>query len=305
MEQKREAVVALGMFDGMHIGHCALIRHAVQAAADEGCIAAVYTFSNHPSEVLGKGVRLLSTADMRRERMLSLGVWDVRMDTFTKQVAAESPEAFTDMLLNLWDVRRIVVGFNYTFGFRGLGTPERLTQLGKVRGFSVDVVQPVLWRGEPVSSTRIRHYIEQGDAEGASEMLGYPYTLCGSVVENRHIGRSIGFPTANIIPESNRVLPKNGVYVTLASLDGLRYRAVTNVGTNPTVGGRKLSVETHLIGGSGDLYGKTLSVAFVRRIRGERRFASVEQLRAQIASDASAAGSNTLPYGDASQTQAE
>lgn len=289
MEQNVSVAVALGMFDGMHAGHRALIAHTVAFAKQTGCLAAVYTFTNHPATVLGGGSALLSDAAERAALMRALGCDIVRMDAFTRELAALPPEAFIDMLCESWNVRRFVVGFNYTFGRYGAGTPELLREAGARMGFSVDVVEPVLYGGEPVSSSRIRRAIEAGDVSAAADMLSRPYTLTGEVVANRRIGRRIGFPTANIAAAPDRVLPMRGVYATDAIVNGTVCRAVTNVGSNPTVGGDHLSIETHMIGFDGDIYGETLSVRFLRRLRGETKFDSVTALGEQIARDVRAA----------------
>lgn len=289
MEQAREAVIALGMFDGMHIGHRALVARTVALATDCRCEAAVYTFFNHPMTILGGEVRMLSAPEEREATLQSLGVADVWMDQFTRTLADMSPEAFAAHLCERWRVRGLVVGFNYSFGARGAGTPETLCALGERHGFSVTVLPPVEWNGAPVSSTRIRSVIEQGELGQAANMLTHPYALSGTVIENRRIGRRIGFPTANIAFEEERVLPKRGVYVTDATVLGRVYRGVTNVGDNPTVGGEHLSIETHLLDFDGDVYGMQLSVAFLARLRGERRFDSVEALKGQIARDVACA----------------
>ncbi len=285
MERREPAVVALGMFDGMHIGHRALIRHASDLAHALGVRTVVDTFSNHPSEVLGGSVRMLSSADTRREQMLLAGADEVRMRTFTREYAAWSPERFVQEELRLWDVRAFVVGFNYSFGSKGAGTPETLCLLGKQYDFAVETVQPVLYRGAPVSSSRIRAALEAGDVAAAADMLGRKYALAGDVVANRRIGRRIGFPTANILPPANRVLPMAGVYATIVQTDAGRYKAMTNIGTNPTVGGKQLSIESHLLDFNGDLYGKPITVRFCFRIRDEHRFSDVEALRQQLLQD--------------------
>lgn len=285
MGKRTSAVVALGMFDGMHIGHRALIERATRLARSEGALSVVDTFLNHPAEVLGGSVRMLSTAEERERHMRLSGADEVRMRPFTREYAAWSPERFVEEELSAWDVRAFVVGFNYTFGERGSGTPETLRALGERHGFLVETAPPVLWEGEPVSSTRIRMALERGDVAAATEMLGRPYALEGDVIANRRIGRRIGFPTANIAPDASRVLPKDGVYAALARTENGVYPAMTNVGTNPTVGGETLSIESHLLDYDGDLYGKRLTVSFLSRIRDEQKFASVEALKEQLTRD--------------------
>lgn len=287
MEERIDAVVALGMFDGMHLGHRALIARTVDHAKKLDASPVVFTFSNHPAEVLGGRVRLLSTPQERTQIMKDLGIADVRMLAFTREFAALSPEKFVERMCDLWRVRAFVVGFNYSFGDHGRGTPQMLAEMGKAYGFTVDIIPPVMDDGEAVSSTRIRNALENGDVQLASRMLARPYQLTGKVIANRRIGRKIGFPTANITVDAHRVLPKPGVYMTNAvTEDGKVYRGVTNIGTNPTVGGKKTSVETHLLGFDGDLYGEVLQILFLERIRGEIRFDSLDELKRQIDSDA-------------------
>lgn len=285
MEQRKKAVVALGMFDGMHLGHRELLRRTAVLAQQLSAISVVYTFSNHPAEVLGGKVRLLTTPVERKRLMGIMGMRQVHMEPFTMDLARLSPEDFLEKLNALWRVTGTVCGFNYSFGNRGEGTPETLESLGRINGFVTEVVPPVLYDGHPVSSTRVRGAIEQGDMALANALLARPYALSGKVVSNRRFGRRIGFPTANIDGMEDRVLPENGVYATLAQTGGSVYRAVTNVGRNPTVDGKTLTVETHLIGFDGSLYGKKLTVSFLRRLRGEVRFPSVEALKAQIEKD--------------------
>jgi len=285
MKERIPAVVALGMFAGIHLGHRALIGQTVTEANRLGAKPVVFTFLNHPMEVLGGGVRLLSSIPERDDLLRALGAEEVYSVAFTRELAALSAEQFVDLLLERWDVRSLVVGYNYTCGVRGAGTPETLTKIGKVRGFSVLVVPPVLLEGSAVSSTRVREALEQGDVELAQRMLKRRYTLAGMVIENRRIGRRIGFPTANIAPETNRVIPKDGVYSTIACVNGADYRAVTNIGTNPTVHGDHLSIETHMIDFDQDIYGERLTVAFQKYLRGELMFSSLDELKEQIRLD--------------------
>ena len=285
MEEKYPAVVALGMFDGVHLGHRALIRQAVEEARNRDAKPVVFTFSNHPMEVLGGNVRLLSEISERNRILGSLGVAEVASVPFTGEMAALSTEEFVGMLRNRWEIRSIVVGYNYTCGDRGAGTPETLKKIGEQCGFSVVVVPPVLFEQRPVSSSRIREAIEQGDVRIAGGMLLRRYTLRGEIVENRRIGRRIGFPTANIDPQEKRVLPMDGVYATFACVEGKAYHAVTNIGTNPTVRGEKRTIETHIIGFDADIYGKEMTVAFREFLRGELTFTTLAELKEQIRAD--------------------
>lgn len=289
MTALQPAVVALGMFDGVHLGHRALISRLLEEAKRLRAVPVVFTFSNHPLEVLGGNVRLLSGIRERNMLLRSLGAEEVESVPFTPEMAHRSTEQFIDLLNEKWNVRGLVVGYNYTCGDRGTGTPETLRAIGETRGFSVSVVEPVLFGGEPVSSTRIREAVERGDAALANTLLKRRYTLTGTIVQNKRIGRRIGFPTANIEVDPRRVIPADGVYATFAFVGGAAYRAVTNVGTNPTVHGGRLTIETHLIDFNADVYGQQLTIAFRSRLRGEAMFDSLDALKEQIRLDVEAA----------------
>lgn len=283
------AVIALGMFDGVHAGHRTLLAHTAALAAQMGAASVVYTFSNHPRSVFLKAPLLLMTAAERERTMLGLGIGRVVMETFTKEIAALSPRAYVERLLEGCAVRAMVVGFNYSFGAGGLGREDTLRALGEEYGFRVDVIPPVSYEGEPVSSTRIRGLIESGEIEKANRMLVEPFAVEGPVVSNRHIGTSIGFPTANQMPPAGKVLPLPGVYATTVWHADRPYPAVTNVGDNPTVEGTFTTVESHLLGFEGDLYGAEIRTMFRTFLRKEERFISKEALAKQIAQDVVAA----------------
>ncbi len=286
METNTGTAVALGMFDGMHLGHQKLIRELLSVARAGGWRAVIFTFSNHPMSVLGNAPSLLSTSDERRSAMLAAGVDAVDMVTFDPAMARTAPNDFIRMLQERYCLKAVVAGFNYTFGARGMGNAELLRRIGAEEGFETRIVEPVLALGAEVSSSRIRAFLQEGDVVRAAALLGVRYRLSGTIVGNRHIGTQMGFPTANIRPDPVKLLPRYGVYVTRAKVDGVFHAAVTNVGMNPTVNGTAVSVETHLLDFSGDLYGKQMEVEFVEYIRGESRFASKEALAQQIAKDA-------------------
>lgn len=280
-----KTVLALGMFDGMHIGHKKLIETAVRLAKKDGLEAAVFTFSDHPQKLFGSKVARLCSNEERLAIMRKLGAKRIEQVEFTREIASLSPERFLDMLAEKMDPHTIVAGFNYTFGKGKSGDTELLSKLAVKKGIGIAIIPPVNFSNKPVSSTRIRELIEKGDVQVAQLMLGRPYTLGGEVVESRRIGRSIGFPTANILPEEERAIPQDGVYISMARVDGEMLPAVTNVGLNPTVGGKRRMIETHIFDFSGDIYGSRIEVFFVKRLRGVKAFASLDELKAQIASD--------------------
>lgn len=282
---EKHTVVALGMFDGMHIGHKKLIDTAVLIANARGLVPAVYTFSNHPQELFGVNVKRLCTNDSRRSIMRTLGIARVEEVEFTQSIRGSSPERFIEMLIQTMNPDAIVAGFNYTFGRGKSGNSDLLQKLAYKNGVDTAIIPSVQIGKQPVSSTRIRSMIEKGDVKNAQELLGRAYSLEGIVCQNKRMGRRIGFPTANIEPEKQLVLPADGVYITLAEVMGSAYPAVTNIGSNPTVGGTKTTVETHIMGFDEDIYGQKLSVRFIKRLRTVQKFGSLEELKAQIEKD--------------------
>lgn len=282
--ERNGSVIALGTFDGVHAGHRALLREAKELAGKIGASPMIYTFRNHPLSPFGKEPKLLMT---QLERLYALEASGIRVaaDMFDLTFASTPPEDFVKMLCSRFQMRGAVVGFNYTFGSKGMGDTALLKEMGAEMGFSVSVMEPVSHGGKPVSSSRIRSCLEAGDIPNANAMLGKRYQLSGTVQMNRRIGHTLGFPTANLENYGNKVLPLSGVYATRAVLAGRVYAAVTNVGNNPTVEGRRTTVETHILDFDADIYGMPLRVEFVERIRGEVKFSGREALAAQIGED--------------------
>ncbi|CAM4242293.1 bifunctional riboflavin kinase/FAD synthetase [Paenibacillus tarimensis] len=284
-------VMAVGHFDGVHLGHQDVIYRAVRQAAETGRLAAVMTFHPHPKEVLGHGRQYASALTPMEEKLqlfASIGVDLAYVVHFDETLAALSPEQFVQELLRELRVEEAVVGFDFTFGSRGAGTPETLQKLGG-RDLSVTVIPPFVDQGIKVSSSRIREALLAGEVTAAKRLLGRPYRISGIVTHGEGRGRMIGFPTANIAQDAYYTLPKLGVYAVTAVLeDGSACPAVMNLGVKPTFhdvpGEAKL--EVHLFDYSGDLYGQRLAVDFESFLRPERKFSGVEQLVHQIKQDA-------------------
>ena len=284
---RRPSAVALGVFDGVHLGHRAILGAAVAHARAIGSPAVACTFDPHPLEVLqpDRGPLPITTLDERLELIAARGVDEAVVLAFTRELAAMEPEAFVkDVLVDRLDARQVVVGFNHRFGRGARGDAALLRELGARGGFGVDVIEPLTVDGVPVSSTAIRAALGRGDLEAAVRMLGRPYTLPGKVVAGAGRGRTLGFPTANIAPD-RPVLVAPGVYACTVEVADQPRRAVVNVGVRPTFDEKTLAVEAHLLDFSGDLYGQTVRLMFRSRVREERRFSSVDALRAQIADD--------------------
>ncbi len=287
-------VVAIGVFDGVHIGHQSIIARAVEAANEWSARATVVTFHPHPEAVLRprSAPRALTPPERKAQLLGDLGVQEVVVVKFDRDFARLTPESFCRaVLLDSLATRVVYVGENFRFGRDGVGTPADLAFYGKAHGFTVRTVALVQDAGGPVSSTRIRAALKAGDVAQAASLLGRPHRVSGLVREGVRRGRTLGAPTANIQVSRDVALPRLGVYATRAVLrDGMGYRAVTSVGTNPTFEkGRKVRVETLLLGFAGDLYGSMLGVDFIQHIRGQRAFPDVESLREQIVRDVQAA----------------
>jgi riboflavin kinase / FMN adenylyltransferase len=285
--ERRPSAVALGVFDGVHVGHRAILGAAVAHARATGASALVCTFEPHPLEVLqpDRAPQAITTLDERLELIADCGVDGTVVLTFTRELAAVEPEAFVkDVLVDRLAARQVVVGFNHRFGRGARGDAALLRDLGGRLGFSVDVIEPLSVDGVPVSSTAIRAALGRGELASAERMLGRPYTLPGKVVAGAGRGRTLGFPTANVAPD-RPVLLAPGVYACGTEVAGQAHRAVVNVGVRPTFGEDALAVEAYLLDFAGDLYGQTIRLTFMSRIREERRFPNVDALRAQIADD--------------------
>ena len=283
----KNIVVALGMFDGLHIGHQKIIRTAAEQANRIHGTTFVFSFTNHPRAIVDSlgAPRRISSEQVSRRILRNLGV-DVLVEIpFTPAFADTSPEEFIHLLYRYFSPQYVVVGENYTFGRKGVGTPQLLRGIGKRYTIETIVCASVLYDNVPISSTRIRTYIEQGDITHVNELLGYPFTMIGTVIHGQARGRLLGFPTANIaLFEFYEILP-NGVYAVTVLYHNHIYSAVANIGNNPTFGSCDRRMEVHIMDFDGDLYGKKILVSFHKRVRSERRFDSVDELISQIKSD--------------------
>jgi riboflavin kinase/FMN adenylyltransferase len=286
---KRGSVLAIGNFDGIHLGHQAILRAVAQRASESGAVATALTFDPPPRKVLRPETapQRLSTNDQRMEWFGAGGLEAAVVMPFTLELARLSPEDFVnEILLRHLQVRAVLVGENFRFGHRQAGDVKLLRELGMRSGFEVVVIPPVVYRGEIVSSTAIRRAISSGDVTHAACLLGRPFVLTGEVVSGTGTGRRFTFPTLNLAPDQE-LLPARGVYMTRTVLDGEleSRRSVTNIGVRPTFNGSGLSVETHLLDYSGEVAARRMEVRFWKKLREEKKFGSPEALRAQIAKD--------------------
>ncbi|NLB73701.1 MAG: bifunctional riboflavin kinase/FAD synthetase [Firmicutes bacterium] len=283
-----KSVVALGTFDGVHLGHREILRRCVSLAKQENVPSVVFTFHEHPLEVIRPqfAPELLTDLEDRLTLFEEAGIENTVIARFDDETARATPEEFArEILVDSLRAKWVVVGFNYTFGWKAEGNARSLKDLGEMHGFDVHVSKPVAVDGTIVSSTRIRTALAKGDVETACEMLGRPFSIKGKIVKGDSRGKTLGYPTVNLDVPREIALPQRGVYAACVCLEGRMFGAVTNVGTRPTFHGKGTTVETHIIGFEGDLYGETLRVLFAKRLRDEMKFASGDALAYQISQD--------------------
>lgn len=288
-ERLRRPVITIGNFDGVHLGHQALFAKTVERAKAAQGTAMAMTFEPHPIRVLRPAVNLPLITPLEQKLMLMArhGLEVTLCLRFDQDFANLSADAFVDKLLvSRLGAAELVVGYDFAFGHKGLGDLDLLRSKGEQWGFKVHVVGPVIIDGRPVSSTRVRQEVADGNMEAARHLLGRHYQVAGRVVAGHgRGGRMLGFPTANL-RVSDELLPGPGVYAVLVELaDGRLLKGANNIGNNPTFDDGALSVETHLLDFEGDLYGQDIRLHFVERLRGEQRFASAEELKTQIGKD--------------------
>ena len=284
----KQPVLALGNFDGLHRGHRKILDRLQRVAGERRATSVVMTFDPHPPRVVrpDKAPPLLMTKAQKLEGLAQAGVDGAAIVRFTHELSQWEPETFVRTVLVEWlHVSEVWVGANFLFGHDRLGNFSLLRTLGARYGFKAEKIDPVRYKDFVVSSTRVRRLVTEARVDEAAALLGHPYVVEGVVVRGAQRGRSIGFPTANLCSE-NELMPPHGVYATNAIIDGIVLPSVTNIGTRPTVDSSgKTSVETHIFDLERDLYGATMRLAFVQRLRDERAFDSLDLLKSQIAAD--------------------
>jgi riboflavin kinase / FMN adenylyltransferase len=281
-------VLALGNFDGVHRGHQAIFHHVVARAQAISGTSMVFTFEPHPLQVLApdKAPLLLTTYEQKMRLIAALGITVGLRVSFTEQFARQEPIAFVrDVLCQRLGIHEVVVGYDFRFGHDRAGTVAFLQEQAANFGYRVTVIPAIMQEDTVVSSSNIRRLLHQGQVAQAARLLGRYYAIEGPVVEGFRRGAQLGFPTANVRP-INAIVPHKGVYAVRVEWDQRLYPGVANIGYNPTFGNQALSVEAHLFDVEANLYGATVRVEFLHRLRDERKFASVEELVAQIACDA-------------------
>lgn len=286
---KNKSAVALGKFDGIHLGHRRLLERVLEQKK-RGLSTVVFTFDTSAASFFGGETKELSTREEKREAFARLGL-DVLIEfPLNRETAATEPADFVaDYLAGQMRTAYLCAGHDISFGKGGAGDYTLLAALSEIYGYQVELIEKVRVDGEEVSSTRVRQAVRTGEMEKVSAMLGAPYRVSGKVVHGRQLGRKLGMPTANLLPDERKLLPPNGVYYSRAKLGEKTYRGISNVGYKPTVSEeRVMGVETYLYDFSGEVYDRDMTVELLAFRRQERAFESVEALRRQIASDVEA-----------------
>jgi len=291
--------VTVGSFDGVHRGHQAVLAELRRRARERGLESVAITLDPHPLEVVNPAAapRLLTLGEEKRALLAATGVDRVELLPFTAEIARLSPEAFTrDVLLVRYGMRELVLGYDHGFGRGRSGDVDLLRRLGAASGFGVDVVSAILDGGQPISSTLIRVAIAHGDLEDAERWLGRAYAIQGVVQRGAGRGKTIGVPTINLAPpDPRKLLPPDGVYAVRVGARGARYGGMMNQGPRPTFGIAERALEIHMFGFAGELYGETVTVEWVRRLRDVQTFPSRDALVAQLTRDAEAARASLQP----------
>ncbi|MGG7077487.1 bifunctional riboflavin kinase/FAD synthetase [Clostridium sardiniense] len=291
-----EYYVALGSFDGLHKGHLSLIHKCIELAKETNSKSMVFTFSNHPRTVINPSIKMKYLMDNieKVDILKKEGIDKVVLRKFNKEFMELSPEGFIKRLCNDYNIKGIVVGFNYRFGYKNLGDTNLLRELSTKYNYRLEVIAPLLHDEDVVSSTRIRNALKDGEISEANKMLTRAYSLSGIVEHGRQIGRTIGFPTANLKFGEEKIIPNTGVYYTNVRWKNNIYKGITSVGSNPTVNGKRLTVETFILDFHQDIYDDEIVVYFIEKIRNEKRFDSIDCLKEQLKKDEEYAKSKEL-----------
>lgn len=286
-EQLKPYCIALGSFDGVHVGHQKLVEMLKYNADLFSCTSMIYTFGVHPRRILkpSKSLYMITSSKQRADIMAEMGVDVLFLESFEQVMNLSAEQFFQEIMIKKFNVKCLIVGYNFKFGRHNEGDAHKLTELGEKYSIKIEVVPPVVVSDVAVSSSLIRHKIHEGNVDIVPKYLGRTYSIHGKVVHGKKIGMTMGIRTANIEPGDEAIVPLKGVYITDTKIDGVIYKSITNVGMNPTFKGNKLMIETHVLDFDGDLYEKEIEVYFIKRLRDEITFHNAEELKNQIQKD--------------------
>jgi riboflavin kinase/FMN adenylyltransferase len=287
LSPRKDTVLTIGVFDGVHLGHKYLISQLKEHARQQGLLSGVITFHRHPVALLSSRTTLPYLTDLatRNSLLKNEGVDYVIVLSFARELAQLSARDFVIMLKKYLRMRGLLVGTDFALGRNREGNIATLRKLGQEMDFSVTVVPPIMIDGRVVSSTSIRNALAKGDTESVLNLTGRPFSLHGHIISGTGRGQGLGFPTANLDIDPQQALPEDGVYATRAYIDKKAYKSMTNIGQNPTFGGTKRTVEVYILDYHDNLYGRELKIDIIKRLRRERKFDTAQQLEKQIAED--------------------
>lgn len=288
---KKGCAIALGSFDSLHLGHQELIKSAVLYAKNKNLLCGAYMFLQRPEWVISgiNGSDQILSNPSKAKILAGYGLDFAYFDDFNRLIMEMTCEEFVGLLVDRFNIKCAVVGFNYSFGKAGLGDANTLKSLGKKYGFEVIIINAVKEGGMVISSSNIRTLIKSGDVQGAAKLLGRYFFIEGKVTEGKKLGRKLGYPTANIKTDNSTILPSFGVYAAFAYLNNQRYNCAVNVGFCPTIGNNNVTVESHILDFSKDIYNKPIKLEFVKKLRDEIKFDSLDALKLQLPKDIEAA----------------
>lgn len=281
--------LALGNFDGVHLGHQKLLNEVVNEAVKNQGLATAFIFDPHPNKIINpdKVPKLITKSNRQAELLEDLGLNLVIYNSFNREISKWQPQEFVEkIIVSKLRASHIFIGFNYSFGYKGQGTPELLAQMGKTYGFKVSVIPPVEVNNKVVSSTLIREMVEMGNIKNAHQLLGHFPMIEGTVIQGEQRGTTIGFPTANLQVDEDILIPGKGVYAAKACYNNQNYNCVVNVGSKPTFHtNHPITVEAHIMNFTEDIYGETLRIYFIDKVRDEKKFNNIDELVNQITQD--------------------
>lgn len=286
-EESRNNYIALGSFDGLHLGHLSLVKKVKSLAKENNGKSIVFTFKNHPRTFINinNKIELIMTNEEKINVLQKEGIDILAFKDFDEKMMKMMPDEFINWLCKTYNVKGIIVGFNFKFGYKNLGDVDLLKKFEEEYRYKLYVMEPCKNEGEIISSTNIRKELVNGNVRKAFNMLSRPYMLSGKVIDGKKLGRTIGFPTANLEINRQKVIPKKGVYYTNVKVNEEIFKGITSVGNNPTVNGQELTVETYILDFSNDIYGKEINIYFIDRIRNEIKFNNINELIEQLKKD--------------------
>lgn len=286
-EESKNNYIALGSFDGLHLGHLSLVRKVKSLAEENDGKSIVFTFKNHPRAFINSNnkIELIMTNEEKINVLQKEGIDILAFQEFDEKMMKMMPDEFIKYLCKTYNIKGIIVGFNFKFGYKNLGNVDLLKKFEEEYKYKLYVMEACKSEGKIISSTNIRKELFYGNVRKVFNMLSRPYMLSGKVIDGKKLGRTIGFPTANLEINKQKVIPKKGVYYTNVKINEKFFKGITSVGNNPTVNGQELTVETYILNFSNDIYGKEINIYFIDRIRDEIKFNNINELIEQLKKD--------------------